>query len=308
MTTTSSLPSVGLLRNESLLRNTQPRAEATLDPPPTNRGVTFGNLSLEPPRFDWYAATVERSGRSLVESVGTAVADESPVLVKGRYGFTRGWELRRDGSARAVVYESSGREWPHVVATGEDAAALASLLRSHPHPHRVARADVCVDTDSPGAYGAFTSALRGVLTDQVKAHTIVPDNLDHGSTYYVGSGKSEVYARVYEKGKQVGSVERPGWVRYEVEVRPQKERKAWAASASPESLLGASRWSRRFAREVLGVSASAPPVRSRRVSDLDGAIAAAWQQYGGRFVELLEKHDGDIEGWALDFWARGQQA
>jgi hypothetical protein len=263
---------------------------------------------VEPARFDWYAATVETSPETLVEVAGTLLADESPVLVRGKNGYARGYELRSGGKRAAVVYAGGVNEWPHIVGTGPDAVDVARLVRGDvmkATPHRVARADVCVDTDTPGAFDFLVLALRAAAGSATRI-TWLPDRLEDGTTYYVGAKASEVTGRLYEKGKQLASEDRPDWVRYEVQVRPQKERKAWCAVASAEEVLGAARWARRFAEDTLGVAAPAPPVRSERVSDLEGAIATMCHQYGKRLLELLEVHQGDIERFALDLLSRAQ--
>jgi DNA relaxase NicK len=205
-----------------------------------------------------------------------------------------------------VVYGGGSSEWPHIEGTGPDAVAVARLLRSREWPHRVSRADVCVDTDTPGAFAVMLDGLRAVKGAATKAHMYLPDDDAHGRTYYVGAKTSEVQARLYEKGKQLPEAGRPDWVRYEVQIRPQKDRKAWAASTSASDLLGAARWSERFVTEVLGVAASAAPTRSERVSDLEGAIAAMCHQYGNRLLELVESHGGDVEAFGLELLARAQ--
>lgn len=263
-------------------------------------------LSTEPARFDWYAATVETAESGLVERAVTVLGDEPPRLIAGHHGYARGWEIRREGSRSAVVYAGGAPEWPHIVGTGGDAPGVADLVRGSGMPaHRVARVDVCVDTDTPGAFGLLLAELRDRI-GVAKAYLIQPDLAADGATYYVGAKASEVRARLYEKGKQMGSGTRPHWVRYEVQNRPQKHRKAWAATASAEDLLGSARWARRFAGEVLGVAGAAPPVHAERVSDLDGAIATMCQQYGKRLLELLGVHGGDVEGFALELLDRAQ--
>lgn len=261
-------------------------------------------LSTEPARFDWYGATVETEPLALVEQLGTLIADESPRRVPALRPYSFGWELRRDGSRAAVVYGGGASEWPHVVGTGPDAVPVARLLRSEGMPvHRVARADVCVDTDTPGAFVELVAGLRSVI-GAASARMIVPDRAEEGATYYVGSSTSEMMARLYEKGRQLDSVQRPHWVRYEGQIRPQKLRKVWAATASEEALLGASRWGRRFAAGTLGLVAPAPPVRPERVSDLDGAMNALAAQYGPRLVELVARHEGDLGAALADVLRR----
>lgn len=266
-------------------------------------------LTLEPPRFDWYAATVETAPETLLELAATSLGDEAPQLVKGQNGYAHGWEIRRAGSRAAVVYGGGVHDRPHIVGTGQDAESVAGLLRRRHGrvPHQVARADVCVDTDTPGAY----VELRGQLLERLgsaRGHELVPHDPDDGATTYVGRYSSEVMGRLYEKGKQLPRADRPDWVRFELQLRPQKARKHWAATATPVDLLGAARWSRRFAEEVLALAAARPPARSERVSDLDGAIETMTRQYGARILELLDVHGGDPATFTLELALRAENA
>lgn len=264
------------------------------------------NLALEPPRFDWYQGTVEMGSDDLIELAATVLGDERPIPAPARNGYARGWEIRRDGARSAVVFEGGIHDDPHIVATGEDAPSLARFLRGSSRSHRVSRADVCVDTDTPGAFEGLFGALRQIArTSNLKANLYHnPDSTEDGATYYLGSKSSEVRARLYEKGKQLPEAERPHWVRFEIQARPQKDRKAWTATASEWDVLGSAHWSRKFASETLSGAATAPPTRSERVSDLEGALRALSHQYGRRMLELLERHNGDVGSFGLELALR----
>lgn len=269
-------------------------------------------MSLEPARFDWYAASVDMPGDDLAEALLATLGDEPPAPLLARNGFSTAVEIRRGGCRAALLQWGGCHDRAHVIGSGADAPAVARFcrqtLRAHAVSHTVARADVCVDTDSTGAYGALRAALRACAREhRAKGHTYVPNDPRDGETTYIGSKTSEVTARLYEKGKQLPKENRPDWVRYEVQFKPQKGRKEWAATASASDLLGAARWSRAFAAEVLGVAAAAPPARSQRVSDLEGAIATMCGQYGNRLLELFEFHGGDLTAFGLELLTRAEQ-
>lgn len=244
----------------------------------------------------------------LIDLATTVLGDELPVPSPGRNGYARGWEIRKEGSRSAVVFEGGIHEHPHITASGEDAPPLANFLRGSVHKHRVSRADVCVDTDTPGAFDSLCGALRTLARTSGLTATLMhnPDDAEAGATYYVGSKTSEVRARLYEKGKQLPEAERPHWVRFEVQARPQRERKSWASEANEWDLLGSAQWSRRFAAETLSVAATAPPTRSERVSDLEGALRTLSAQYGRRMLELLELHGGDVASFGLELALRAE--
>lgn len=261
-------------------------------------------ISTNAPALDWYAATVTRPENVVLEHFAVALADEKPIATRATNGYGHAWEIRREGRRCALVSGGGQHEFPHVVGTGDDAPAVARLARTM--PHRVSRVDVCVDTDVSDAYDTLRAGLLQTARATGTSVREITSPLDStaGRTLYAGSPASEHMARLYEKGKQLEDSERLGWVRYELQLKPQKARKVWAATASPLDLLGAARWSRRFAAEHLGLDPALPPVRPARVSDLDGALAALADQYGNRLLELLMLHRGDLELFALDLLTR----
>lgn len=262
-------------------------------------------ISTNAPEVDWYAATIRRPEDQVLDSFLAALADERPVATRPANGYGHAWELRRDGRRCALVLGGGQHDFPHVVGTGEDAPRVARLARAF--PHAVSRVDVCVDTEDAGAYETLRAALlriaraHGTSTREISS----PTDPDAGRTLYVGSTKSQHMARLYEKGKQLrAEVDRPGWVRWELQIKPEKARREWAAGASPLDLLGAAAWSRAFVSATLSLDPDRAPIRARRVSDLDGALDACAAQYGGRLLELLAHHRGDVELFALDLLGR----
>lgn len=122
------------------------------------------------------------------------------------------------------------------------------------------------------------------------------------ATLYVGSKESEVRVRIYESGK-VHDYLPDDFIRGEIQVRPKKDRKSLAASLEPEGFWGMSKWARDL-RARMGELVPAAPVRTARVSDLDGALDAMCHQYGRRLLELIERLEGDLEAFSLDLLTR----
>lgn len=243
-----------------------------------------------------------------VDVLGIA-ADGAPRLVKGAYGYSRGWALAREGQTLATVYEGSGR-LDHVVATGRDAHEVAGLLRRHVPGHSVSRGDVRLDF---AGGQEFFATVRGLAAARLRGTVTLTDFVEtsrdgEAATLYVGSRKSETRVRLYEKGKQDNAYA-PDTVRLEVQVRPSKpERKAYAGTVEPEGYWGFARWARWLHEAVTGVGAPAAPVRSERVSDLNGSLDAMAFQYGGRLLELVDLLGGDIEAFAMDILTRVERA
>lgn len=256
-------------------------------------------------RFDWYQATLSKDGQMSGVDLLAHLTDEAPKAVKGRFGYSRGWQMRREGRTLATVLCGHGKP-DHVVVTGEDSPLVAEALRRHAPGHTVSRADVCEDfAGGTDFFGATRSLCKNHLGGRVILTEYVETGLTgQAATLYVGSRESETRVRMYEKGKQ-DTAYAPDTVRLEVQVRPGKpDRKAYAAGIEPEAFWGFAKWSRWLIQEVAAKAAPAAPVRSERVSDLDGAVDAMAVQYGRRLIELIARHDGDLEAFALDILRR----
>lgn len=227
--------------------------------------------------------------------------DERPRPCRPHNGYERAWELRRAGCTVGRVMVGERFEWPHVTASGEDAPDLADLLRSEKIPHAVARVDACADVDAPGTFEHFERTLLEVLPARItRTQYKQTKNGQPASTLYLGSRKSESFARVYEKGKESPDRYSPDTVRLEVQSRPSgPDRKQWAASATPHEVMSLPKWS----GEMLGLvqlDRLPTPVRAERVSDLDGALEAMGRQYGRRVRELAARHGGDLDAVSAD--------
>lgn len=252
------------------------------------------SIPATPPRFDWYSSSFEPSGQ--VADVFAPLVDESPRPCRPRMGFERAFELRRNGCTVGRVMSGSRHEWAYVEASGEDAPALAEHLRGAGIPHSVARVDACADVVSETAYDSFEHVLMSTLPLNVtRTRFEQTRNGQIASTLYLGSRKSESFARLYEKGKESPETYAAGTVRMEVQARPKgTERKAWAATATPHEVMSIPGWSGTLL-SLVDLDRLPPPPRSKRVSDLEGALEAMGSQYGRRVRELLALHGGDLD-------------
>ena len=115
----------------------------------------------------------------------------------------------------------------------------------------------------------------------------------------MGSLKSVVQLRIYEKGKKEGGS--PGWVRVELVCRPKREDARSRLSAAPyRDFFGCARWSQVIA-EAMGLE-DVPRIRAGSVyslSELEGKRLALANQYGLTILEWLREVDGDFEELAL---------
>lgn len=246
------------------------------------------------PRFDWYSASFQPSGSLCGDFL--PLTDESPRAARPRMGFDTAFELRREGSTIARVMAGRRHDWAYVEASGQDAEPVAALLRLGDIPHAVARVDACTDVISHTAYQQFERTLMTVLPPRVTRTRF--EQTKHGrtaSTLYLGSRKSESFARLYEKGKESPETYHADTVRIEVQSRPKGPgRKAWAATATPHEIMSLPRWSDALL-DLVSMGRLPTIAPQKRQSDLDRALAVMGAQYRKRVHELLARNGGDLD-------------
>jgi hypothetical protein len=183
--------------------------------------------------------------------------------------------------------------------------------------HKVSRMDAALDyDDGPGTW----ERLLDICTRLAKAERVEGDERKrvakirtnqmgdwvhnvHGRTFYLGAFKSAVIARLYEKGIQLREDAakygraRPDisetLVRLEVEVRPDKEAKVRAATATPLEAFGYSEWSRELLRRVESADVPRVHIRERRDSDHERALNWMVKQYEAHLLQEV----ADAGGW-----------
>jgi len=190
----------------------------------------------------------------------------------------------------AEVLHGGRNQHPCVEASGCMAPIVASVLREH-GAHYASRVDVAVDRAGPALFEDW----RALCVRLSKAYGLslrvieAPTDPDAGSTVYLGSRKSEVFLRVYQKGLKTAGDEglaRPipeayrQWVRAEVEFKPDKKPgKHAAAIMEPNAYWGVTEWLSQFAQEALSMYAEPVNLRERRESNHDRAMRWMVAQY-----------------------------
>lgn len=258
-------------------------------------------------QFDWYCASVPADPAVILQTLrGHHAFDCSDVEpAQPRQGYERAYRLQRGDSTLAQIQYGGQSVGPNVwvCGTGSRAPAVASFLRERFSEHLLIRADVCLDyVDDLAWQSLHDHALAVADAHRLRvAHHGDYHRGKHGRTLAIGSRTSAAYARVYEKGRKEGG--RPDWVRVELELKPQNARaRGVYASASPEQILQATRWSAAFFGPLLGPDAPvspAPPGTVREQSSDDRALEFMARQYGNVLRRRLEALGGDLEAFAV---------
>lgn len=281
------------------------------------------NTGVHPPMaghssvFDWYRATVPASVE-LLASACLDLAGPSARVVngKGRFNYLHSLTVEAHGDRVATILHGGSNGHPNVEASGQNAPALAAMLRAGGE-HRVTRCDIAVDLHGDGLFKQLRRRAHRIARDNGIACREVrnPTDASKGETVYLGSRKSAVFARIYEKGKaertayledgegvygngqasvygNVPAEVLDSWVRVELEVKPQKEMKAVAARLEPHQFWGISAWTQRLAQEVLDMAADPIPFHPRRTASDERAFRFMCAQYRN----LLRRRAADVHG------------
>lgn len=269
-------------------------------PPPVVRDMVESH-------FDWYRATVPVAPHILVETIRQEAGKYATVTEgKGRFNYTHSKTIEYCGDRVATVLHGGPNGHPNVEASGgRYAPRLAALLRSKGE-HNVTRCDVAVDLFGEGLFERLRDMAGGIADEHgLSCRDVTDRDKSKGDTRYLGSRQSQVFARIYEKGKAGGETEDRidpdllrHWVRIELEVKPQKGMKAKAALLEPSEFWGVSPWTLQLAKGALDMDAQPIPFTPRRNSNDERAFAHCMDQYGETFRRLcVAKYQGDEDAF-----------
>lgn len=259
-------------------------------------------------RFDWYQGSIQRPADDVLECLVGLAPGLSISHARGLQGYAHTAMLGSDETGQvAAVWHGGHHEYPHVVLSGAWAQPGAELIRTDfQFLHTVSRVDVCEDFGDLGAFDRIQPQLVDVA---IKHRLKVDTRGDHlvtkeGRTVYLGSPKSAVRLRLYDKAAEMRAgvkdakllAQMPDHLaRLEAQVRPAtRESKALLASCEPVEVLGCSKWMREVWRAVAGLELTPVQVgRGYRQSDDERAYRYLLAQYGG----VLRRLHGDLGSW-----------
>ena len=173
--------------------------------------------------LDWLSFTIpERKSPDAILEILSLNSASTPITP--RFGYTWGRQskdgvvlfghaTRLDMGLHILI---SGSALRALEASGHDAnSLLAYVVKSR---YKITRLDLAKDAqDEPIDLNAIMVAgVENKFTGTAQTCDIVKGNKG-GRTLYVGSRKSERFARIYDKGAQTGTGE--NWLRYEFELK-----------------------------------------------------------------------------------------
>lgn len=219
------------------------------------------------PSFDWYQCTVfvspldKRSVNCLgcfcpedvtfpleyfegVEEIALEYGGDVDIrTVPARNGWRYAVQLHHGSRVYCTIsMENSAtvKKCFNIQWTGSDSTRGAQIARKLFPGHSVTRVDVAIDACfSHSVSGLDTSVVLAGCVDIAVSHRLGTTMLgdwsgrnETGRTLYMGSAKSALRVRVYEKGRQPDTMPAdPDWLRFELVYRPKGQDLRRAASA-----------------------------------------------------------------------------
>lgn len=270
-------------------------------------------------RFDWYACTVNASVAGLQRILALEFGGEWAPRDGARHGFQHRELLELlDGSVAVTMLHGGNGDLPHVYASGDTCEQFVNIIRTHyAGLHKVSRVDAAIDyDDGPGTWETLLDFVTGIAKGErvdgdtrrraAKVRTNQMGDWLHGEkgrTFYLGSFKSAVLVRLYEKGIQLredaairGKSREDVSVNYcrlECQVRPDGISKEHAATATPFEVFGYADWSRELLRRVEAQDVQRVHIKERRESDFDRSMNWMVHQYGAHILRQVS----EVGGW-----------
>lgn len=272
-------------------------------PPTSNTGVGIERVFEDSTLYGWdWTATTHDSRDGIVRDLLQALGAHFALPGKGLQGWSTSVQgFDREGHRVGSVYFGGGRSDVHVVSTSTAAdTARASLIGFD--RARTSRVDTRVDTLVP-----FADLVRIVESSGSQygsritwMESAVCGGEALGRTVYLGSPKSAVRVRVYEKWLESPGQYVEGTNRVEVQLRPPSKVKERVSSWSRAETFCASRVTRDLAVGLGDDLAPAASLHVRKpVPDLERTVDVMGSQYGPAVRRWLEFSGGDL-GKVLD--------
>lgn len=279
-----------------------------MNPPTLIGGSTLPLEVASCDGFDAYSATVFANADSLLddltclmESAGMfSTPDEGP---KVRFYAHNNVLVDLKGHRLLSIKSGGSNPHPHVECTGRASPVVAQYLREQ-YRHRPTRIDHAIDRRAPGLFARLVRASKKLARQHGLKWNPSGDwaTPDAGRTIYLGSRKSQVFVRIYEKGLQYAyglgipvTDELRQWVRIEIEFKPQTDAaKSLAPTMDGPQLWGSTFWTNQFASEVLAMTTETVSIRERRESNRERALRYMVAQYRTHLRDLLAECGGDV--------------
>lgn len=257
------------------------------------------------PRFDWYAATVQKEVEP-VRVLRWAQLFGDPTPMKAFHGYD---ECMDFGQLKILYGGMNGPHGVHVIIHGGDACqAIVEAFREAFPDHYPTRIDVCFDFQGDKAYDKlYGLALKTKRKFDIQCEKM-GDWIDkkRGRSFKLGGKKSTYQAIIYEKGheqrqKNVNPDAPLDWVRVEFRIHPTSASKVTASQLQPEQIARSGRWTD-YLCDLLGAT-SVPRVKLDTRNKKPRCVESCENMYRQYQRKLAETVENDLVPRAAHFAA-----
>jgi len=211
--------------------------------------------------LDWYQATFHDSNHELMlplihsffvfQNPAIRLDFNTPQYVPGFQNSVALMESETE-SVCLVAWDNS-KNRVHIKATGAHARGLDDYLQKY-SPH-VSRVDLAIDISGAQMFDRiYRPAARFISENKLNYKQVGKWATKEERTLYVGSAKSRVQVRIYEKGHEQiakGNLNAdPDWVRVEIQIRPGSKEKGIVGQMSLDKILSSAGWATDFINAI----------------------------------------------------------
>ena len=247
--------------------------------------------------FDAFSASIEGNEDDFIYHLLQRIDLSSETKIRPRWGYHYGVQIHRGEKKYCDVLWGSDHGGIHVQAQGDTSSLIRSLTLEHIQTHRLhcspSRIDAKIDWEEPELFDRISELLTAFAMER---DLIISHQGDwargQSRTLYVGSRKSQLMVRLYEKGWKMGG--NPDWIRLETEVKPKKadQREALLTYSAPQVLNTG--WAGEFISSLGFIEAIPTRLPSAyQPSDELRARAALVKQW----YRIADRWQSELGGW-----------
>jgi len=269
--------------------------------------------------FDWYEATIH---------FGTISSCDIQVYDDHAYGVITTIQAELNGDIHSTIARNGFRSavnivlgdetlcnisWGnggtvascvHVKFTGSHSSRGSDILKKYWPEHSVTRCDVAYDTffEVPVQNESFLQMVDWVSSNVIEKTGLKSECAGDwlkgvaGRTLYIGGRQSPVRCRIYEKGlhpDEIAANAPETWVRFEMQFRPHRTRRADVALCSPIEVIKGCEWFHRIINRYYAaiprtkMDSLAQTYNPKSKQSVDYGVQWLCRQYGKTIKRLL---------------------
>lgn len=244
---------------------------------------------------------------NLFESLGFFVESSCP-----KFGYRYSYDIYKDVEKFAWLQCGGDNvgDTVFIQSMGFNSGELKKIIHDNYSKYETTRIDIKLDLDGAHTFDVLAQQLFTLAKQKNLKVNMVGDwkFKKSGRTLYIGSRASVYYLRLYEKHLQPNFLPddfNTEIVRLEVEIKPHKKFRFACSDYSLIELLGSCDWVKNiYEFAYCDLKENVNLRGGRSMSSYESALKQLKKQYKNTLLELLNRHNGCMVGFAselLDF-------